>query len=72
MYVQDLILEVTRRCNMACEHCLRGDAQNMDMSTEVVDQILEHCDRIGAVTFSGGEPSLNIPLIRYFGQKTDE
>lgn len=72
MYVQDLILEVTRRCNMACEHCLRGDAQNMDMSTEVVDQILEHCDSIGAVTFSGGEPSLNIPLIRYFFEKAEE
>ena len=26
-----VIIEVTRRCNMSCPHCLRGDAQNVDM-----------------------------------------
>ncbi len=66
MYIQDLVLEVTRKCNMACEHCLRGDAESLDMKKEIVDEVLKHCDFIGSVVFTGGEPSLNIPLIRYF------
>ena len=33
IYVESLVIEVTRRCNMRCEHCLRGDAQNLDIST---------------------------------------
>jgi len=67
-----LILEVTRRCNMCCEHCLRGDAQNLDMAEETVDKLLEQVGSIATVTFSGGEPSLNVPLIRYFFKKARE
>ena len=72
MYVNNLILEVTRRCNMNCAHCLRGAAQNKDMSTDIVDKILDTIDGCAIVTFTGGEPSLNIPLIRYFFQKAEE
>lgn len=70
--VSSLILEVTRRCNMCCEHCLRGDAQNLDMAEETVDKLLEQVGSIATVTFSGGEPSLNVPLIRYFFKKARE
>lgn len=35
--VHTLIVEVTRRCNMTCKHCLRGDAQSLDMQKETVD-----------------------------------
>lgn len=59
------IFEVTRRCNLSCEHCLRGDAQNLDMTKETVDKVLDHIESIGCLTFSGGEPTLNIPIIRY-------
>ncbi len=72
MHIQNLILEITRRCNMVCKHCLRGDAQNLDMSKEIVDELLKRCDYIDSVTFTGGEPSLNIPLIRYFFEKAEE
>ncbi len=37
MRVYSLILEVTRRCNMCCAHCLRGDAEDIDMEKETVD-----------------------------------
>lgn len=70
--VRSLILEVTRRCNMCCDHCLRGDAQDLDMQKETVDALLEQVGSIGEVTFSGGEPSLNVPLIRYFFKKARE
>lgn len=70
LYISNLILEVTRRCNMSCAHCLRGPAQNVDMSKETVDRVLDACEHgIGTVTFTGGEPSLNVPIIRYFRQQ---
>lgn len=64
--VYDLVLEVTRRCNMACAHCLRGDAQDLDMDESIIDAVLDQVSDIDKVTFTGGEPSLNVPLIRYF------
>ena len=57
---QQLILEVTRRCNMACEHCMRGDAQDMDMDIGLIDKALSSVSDIGCMTFSGGEPTLNV------------
>jgi organic radical activating enzyme len=69
LQVQDLILEVTRRCNMVCRHCMRGQMQQLDMNRQVVDRLLESVDSIDGVTFTGGEPLLNVSIIRYF---TDE
>ena len=70
--IYDLCLEVTRRCNMECGHCLRGEAEDVDMSKEIVDQVLEQIDRISTVTFTGGEPTLNMDLIRYFFKRAEE
>lgn len=42
IYVNYLAIEVTRRCNMKCNHCLRGDAQNLDISTAVLSGIAKH------------------------------
>lgn len=66
MILDSLVLEVTRRCNMRCDHCLRGEAQNMDMTERVVRRSLKGVRRISHVTFTGGEPTLNVPIIRYF------
>jgi len=68
MYIRELIIEVTRRCNMACGHCMRGDAQAVDMTRETMAKLLEgnDIDQIGTVTFTGGEPSLNVQAIRDF------
>lgn len=35
-YIYNLIFEVTRKCNLHCEHCLQGNAQNLDLSKEIV------------------------------------
>lgn len=61
----NLILEVTRRCNMNCKHCLRGNAENQDMTTEVLEKTLQHFDYISSITFTGGEPTLNLPIIQH-------
>ena len=60
-----LVFEVTRRCNMHCGHCLRGDAQCLDMPDEVIDKALENVSCINCVTFTGGEPTLNLHAIRH-------
>ena len=62
-HVTNLILEVTRRCNMNCAHCLRGNAKAVDMSPEVLKATMGHIDSICDITFTGGEPSLNLPII---------
>lgn len=64
--VFNLIIETTRRCNMTCELCLRGNAQGKDMLRSHVLEVLKHIDHIGQVTFTGGEPCLNLDIIRYF------
>jgi hypothetical protein len=53
-----IIFEVTRRCNMHCAHCLRGDAQNIDMPLSVMDKALDYFDSVETVGFGGGEISI--------------
>lgn len=66
--INTLVIEITRRCNMCCAHCLRGDAQNLDIETATIDLFvngLEPGTYIGSITFTGGEPSLNISAMEY-------
>lgn len=67
MYIDNLIIEITRRCNFSCAHCLRGDAEKRDIDFKIIDALLNNdIDYIGTITFTGGEPSLNVPAINYF------
>lgn len=65
--LHDLAIETTRRCNMKCEHCMRGESQNIDAPKEIIDMILnnEEIKRIDHICFSGGEPTLNPNIIIY-------
>ena len=71
MYISgacDVVIEVTRRCNMCCAHCLRGDAEAVDIQERYIDAFLDsfaNAGHISSLTFTGGEISLNIPAIRY-------
>ena len=58
-------LEVTRKCNLKCAHCLRGDAQHLSMKKEVIDKILDSSAGIKEIFFTGGEPFLEPDLIEY-------
>ena len=63
-----VFIEVTRRCNMCCAHCLRGDAESIDIQEKYIDAFLDSFEKgayISSLTFTGGEISLNIPAIRY-------
>lgn len=54
----ELILEVGRKCNLKCDHCLRGDAENVTMPIEVAKLAIDQFDYISSITFTGGEPAL--------------
>lgn len=64
--LSNLVLEITRKCNMNCSHCLRGPAQHMDMDINIINRVTEAIDHIYGVTFTGGEPSLNAAAIEHF------
>lgn len=66
MKIDRLCLEVTRKCNMKCDHCLRGDAQNKKMTQNVISALTRHVDYIREITFSGGEPTLALDVIQDF------
>lgn len=72
MKISNLIVEVTRKCNMFCDHCLRGEMENLDQKKEYIDSLLSQVEYISTVTFTGGEPSLNVPIMDYFLQRCKE
>ena len=66
-FMEDIALETTRRCNLRCEHCMRGESQNINMSPDIVDAVLGNSEIKGIlhICFSGGEPTLNPNVIIY-------
>jgi sulfatase maturation enzyme AslB (radical SAM superfamily) len=69
MRINELVFEITRRCNIACRHCLRGDPQNKDIDNVTIDKALDGVDSIGMITFTGGEPTLAVDRIRYITEQ---
>lgn len=56
--VQNLGMIVTERCNLNCDHCMRGGCSNKDMSDEVIEATLDQFLVIGNLSICGGEPTL--------------
>lgn len=61
----DVMFEITRFCNMACPHCIRGDSQRIRIKKDYIDATLRQLPNIGTMMFTGGEPGLAIDLINY-------
>lgn len=70
--LENLAIELTRRCNMSCPHCMRGDAQNIDIDRSYIDALLEQTELIGQLFFAGGEPMLNLETMEYVADKLCE
>lgn len=70
----NLTIEVTRKCNINCKHCMRGDAQNIQITEEIIDQVFDSNNivSIDNLLFSGGEPTLNEDIIVYIIDKIIE
>jgi hypothetical protein len=54
----ELIIEVTRRCNELCPHCLRGEPQKNSVTREAIAAVFSQLNYVRSITFTGGEPSL--------------
>lgn len=61
-----IILEVTRKCNLSCEHCLRGSAENKTISDLVLSQLAK--EDLYSLTLTGGEPTLVPDIFQKFRQ----
>ena len=56
--INNLIIEVGRRCNRLCDHCLRGKSEDVTIEMKYVEKVFSQISHIGCITFSGGEPTL--------------
>lgn len=65
LYIKNLCIEITRRCNMRCAHCMRGDAEPVDIPLKHISNLLRHVRHIHHFNITGGEPSLNVRAIRH-------
>lgn len=57
--------EITRKCNMTCRHCMRGEAQNHTISKEVIDKFFDEVKSAYHMMFTGGEPFLEPEMIAH-------
>ena len=65
--INTLSIELTRRCNLNCDFCARGPAQNMTITKEIIDKTLDEIKDyyIMDIRLNGGEPFLAPDMIEY-------
>lgn len=55
-----LCIEITRKCNLKCAHCLRGEPQNLSLSPNQLKKILYYIpDHVEILHLTGGEPLID-------------
>lgn len=68
----DLEIILTQKCNLACEHCLRGNCTNKEISEDVVNEIFKRFSYIDHLALGGGEISLVPEKIKLITDKLKE
>ncbi len=58
-------LEITRKCNMQCAHCMRGLAQEKIMGRQVINRFLDEIGTVQHLLLTGGEICLAPGTIKY-------
>jgi len=56
--IYNLAIELTKRCNLDCAHCLKGESQKVDIDPKTIDDIFKQVETVGRLVFTGGEPTL--------------
>lgn len=70
--LRGLGIEITRKCNKSCKHCMKGESQNISISKEIVDKLFSDIQDCNEFMFLGGEPLLEIDIIEYIIDKIIE
>jgi hypothetical protein len=66
----EVMFELTRRCDMKCYHCLRGDAEGLDMSEDTMRVALNMFGGyMSQIDMGGGEATLKPKLLAKFLQQ---
>ena len=62
---------MTRRCNLKCKWCSKGEPQNLDITTEIIDKTLDEISDyyINCIRITGGEPFLVVDCVVYLIDK---
>lgn len=73
--LKDVTINVTNNCNLRCPYCFENNKNNLKMSAETIEVILDKCyenyklnndDKFPfVVNFFGGEPFLNFDVIEH-------
>ena len=61
--IENLAIELTRKCNLRCGHCMRGESEAKEISDQTLDRIFENISIVGLLNFIGGESSLAVDRI---------
>lgn len=66
-YIFALSFEITRRCNLNCRWCAKGEPQNIDITKEIIDKTLDEISdcKLHLIQITGGEPLLNPDMLVY-------
>lgn len=64
-----ICVELTRKCNMSCPHCMRGEAQNKTITKEIIDRLCNELTMVGSFRITGGEPFLELDMLHYLINK---
>lgn len=54
--VGDLVLMITQNCNLRCAHCFRGDAEDINITDDTIENTFLKISEVGRLTLTGGEP----------------
>lgn len=60
----EVTIEVTRYCNLRCEHCMRGEMQEKDLTKEILVEFFKQVQTITYLTLTGGEPFSRPEIIK--------
>src|SRR5574344_623221 len=63
MIFRNLFVEITRKCETGCEYCLRGNSENLDMSSDVMMSIFRDVSEVTELMITGGEPLADPKLL---------
>jgi len=74
--INSLIIELTRKCNLRCDHCCRGNAQKKSIEIKTIVKLFGFLSQISTLTISGGEPGTDektfLEISKYFLEHGDD
>lgn len=69
-YMNDIYIMLTERCPMRCEYCyIKHRADGETITKETLDKLMEKVTNKPRIIFFGGEPLLEVELMKWFIDK---